>query len=58
MFVRDHHAIERGAATSARVELDMAAGDLELKSSDAAALFEGDFDFNVPDLKPAQPRRQ
>jgi hypothetical protein len=49
--VREHHAIERGAATSARVEIDMAAGDLELKSG-AATLFEGDFDFNVPDLKP------
>jgi len=49
--VHEHHAIERGAATSAHVEIDMAAGDLEVKSG-AATLFEGDFDFNVPSLKP------
>lgn len=49
--VHEHHAVERGAATSARVEIDMAAGDLEVKSG-AATLFEGDFDFNVPSLKP------
>jgi hypothetical protein len=50
-MVHEHHAVERGAATSARVEIDMSAGDLEVKSG-AATLLEGDFDFNVPDLKP------
>jgi len=49
--VHEHHAIERGAATSARVEIDMSGGDLEVTSG-AATLLEGDFDFNVPDLKP------
>jgi predicted membrane protein len=44
--------IERGAATSARVEINMSGGELELKSG-AATLFAGDFDFNVPVLKPA-----
>jgi hypothetical protein len=48
----EHHAIERGTATRARVELDMSAGDLTVKSG-AAQLFEGDFEFNVPALKPA-----
>jgi hypothetical protein len=48
----EHHAIERGTATSARVEVDMSAGDLTVKSG-AAQLFEGDFEFNVPALKPA-----
>ncbi len=50
-LVHEHHAVERGAATSSHVEIDMAAGDLEVKSG-AATLFEGDFDFNVPALKP------
>ena len=49
--VHEHHAIERGAATNARVEIDMSAGDLNVKSG-AMTLFAGDFDFNVPDLKP------
>lgn len=49
--VHEHHAVERGAATSARVDIDMTAGDLDVKSG-AMALFEGDFDFNVPALKP------
>ena len=49
--VHEHHAVETGAAKSARVEIDMAGGDLDVKSG-AATLFEGDFDFNVPDLKP------
>ena len=50
-LVHEHHAVERGAATSARVEIDMSAGDLEVKSG-AMTLLEGDFDFNTPDLKP------
>lgn len=50
--VHEHHAVERGAATQARVEIQMSAGDLEVKSG-AAKLLEGDFDFNVPVLKPA-----
>jgi hypothetical protein len=50
--VHEHHAIERGAATSARVEITMSGGELELKSG-AATLFAGDFDFNVPILKPS-----
>jgi hypothetical protein len=50
--VREHHTVERGTATSARVEIDMSAGDLAMKSG-APVLFEGDFDFNVPALKPA-----
>jgi hypothetical protein len=49
--VHEHHAVERGAATRVRVEIDMSAGDLEMKSG-ATTLFDGDFDFNVPDLKP------
>jgi hypothetical protein len=51
-LVQEHHAVERGAATRARVEIDMTAGDLEVKSG-AATLFAGDFDFNIPALKPA-----
>ena len=50
--VHEHHTVERGAATSARVEINMTAGELELKSG-AATLFAGDVDFNVPVLKPA-----
>ena len=50
--VTEHHSIERGDATRARIEIDMGAGELDVKSG-AATLFEGDFDFNVPDLKPA-----
>ena len=49
--VTEHHAVERGAATRARVDIDMSPGDLEVQSG-AKTLFEGDFDFNVPDLKP------
>jgi hypothetical protein len=50
--VSEHHAVERGAATRARVEIAMSAGELEVRSG-ATPLFEGDFDFNVPGLKPA-----
>ena len=50
-LVSEHHAVERAAATRARVEIDMSAGDLAVQSG-AMKLFEGDFDFNVPDLKP------
>jgi hypothetical protein len=49
--VHEHQAVERGAATSARVEIDMTAGELEVTSG-AKTLFEGDFDFNIPVLKP------
>jgi uncharacterized protein DUF2154 len=51
-MVHEHHAVERGAAASTRVVIDMTAGELEVKSG-AARLFEGDFDFNIPVLKPA-----
>ena len=50
--VREHQAVERGAATRARVEIEMSAGELEVKSG-AGKLLEGDFEFNVPELKPA-----
>jgi hypothetical protein len=50
--VHDRQVVERAAATSARVEIDMSAGELGITSG-AAKLFEGDFDFNVPVLKPA-----
>ena len=49
--LRDHQVVERGAATSVRVDIDMSAGDLTMKSG-ATALFEGDFAFNAPALKP------
>ena len=49
--VREHHTVERGAAMSVRLEIGMTAGELEVKSG-AKMLFEGDFDFNVPALKP------
>jgi len=48
---REHHAVERGAAARARVDIDMSAGDLGVTSG-AKTLLEGDFEFNVPDLKP------
>jgi N-terminal domain of toast_rack, DUF2154 len=51
-IVHEHHAVDRGAATDARVEIAMSAGEVTVKSG-ATALFEGDFDFNVPVLKPA-----
>jgi len=50
--VREHHTVERGAATRARVDIDMSAGDLAVASG-AKTLFEGDFAFNAPALKPA-----
>jgi hypothetical protein len=50
--VREHHTVARGAATRARVDIEMSGGELTLKSG-AATLFEGDFDFNVSALKPA-----
>jgi hypothetical protein len=43
--VREHHLVERGGATSARVEIGMSAGELAVKSG-ATELFEGDVDFN------------
>jgi hypothetical protein len=48
-IVREHHDVDRGAATRAHVEIDMSAGELAVKSG-AGKLFEGDF---VPELKPA-----
>ena len=50
--VHEHHSVERGAATGARVDIAMTAGELTVTSG-AKALFEGNFDFNVPALKPA-----
>ena len=47
----EHHAIERGDATRARIEVDMQAGELTVQSG-AGQLFEGEFKFNVPALKP------
>jgi hypothetical protein len=49
--VNEHKTIERGAATDARVEIGMSAGDLEVKSG-ATALLDGNFAYNVPALKP------
>lgn len=49
--VNEQHAVERGAATQARVEIDMSPGDLEVRSG-GRQLFSGDFAFNVPELKP------
>lgn len=49
--VNEHHAVDRGAATAASVVIDMSAGDLDMKAG-AAKLFEGEFAFNVPALKP------
>jgi hypothetical protein len=51
-IVHEHHSVDRGTATRARVEIDMSAGDLAVKSG-TTKLFEGDFDFNIPVLKPA-----
>ena len=48
---REQKTIERGAATQARVDVDMSAGDLFVTSG-AVQLFEGDFEFNLPALKP------
>ena len=49
--VNEHHAVERGAATAANVVIDMSAGDLDVNAG-TTKLFEGDFAFNVPALKP------
>ena len=49
--VHERHTIDRGAASHARVEIDMSAGELAVKSG-AAKLLEGDYDFNIPVLKP------
>src|SRR4051812_47571557 len=49
---REQHTVERGAATRARVDVDMSAGDLTVQSG-AAQLFAGEFAFNLPALKPA-----
>ena len=51
-IAREHHAIERGAATRARVDVDMSAGDLTVQSG-TSQLLEGEFEFNIPALKPA-----
>jgi hypothetical protein len=50
-LAHEHHAVEPGDATSARVEIDMSAGDLTMNAG-GAQLLEGDFDFNIPALKP------
>jgi hypothetical protein len=50
--VREHQTIDRGAATRARVQLEMSAGELEVKTG-SGKLLEADFEFNVPALKPA-----
>ena len=50
-LVKERHTVERGTAERARVEIEMGAGDLEVKSG-AAMLLEGDFEFNTPALKP------
>ena len=50
--LREHQSIDRGAATTARIEIDMSAGELTVRSG-AGKLFEGEFDFNVPALRPA-----
>jgi hypothetical protein len=49
---REQHTVERGAATRARVDVNMSAGDLTVNSG-AAQLFAGEFAFNLPALKPA-----
>src|SRR5262245_44482996 len=49
--VHEHHTVDRGAATTARVDIEMSAGEMSVKSG-AAMLLAGDFDFNVPVLKP------
>jgi hypothetical protein len=51
-LAREQHSIERGAATQARVEVDMSAGELTVQSG-AMQLLDGEFEFNVPALKPA-----
>jgi hypothetical protein len=48
---REQHTIERGEATRARVDVTMSAGDLTVNSG-AVQLFEGEFEFNTPVLKP------
>jgi hypothetical protein len=50
-IAREQHTVERGEATRARVEVDMGAGDLTVQSG-AAQLFDGEFEFNIPALKP------
>ena len=50
-IVHEHHTVERGTATTARVEIGVSAGEVAVKSG-AKALLEGDFEFNVPVLKP------
>jgi hypothetical protein len=49
--VTEHHAVDRGAATAANVVIDMSAGDLDVNPG-TGKLFEGEFAFNVPALKP------
>jgi N-terminal domain of toast_rack, DUF2154 len=49
--VREHHTVERGAAARARVDIGMSAGEVSVNSG-AMKLFEGDFEFNTPVLKP------
>jgi hypothetical protein len=51
VHVHEHQVIELGAATMARVDIAMSAGELQVTSG-AAKLFEGDFSYNVPSLQP------
>jgi hypothetical protein len=51
-LVREHHTVERGAAARARIDIEMSFGELSVKPG-AKTLFEGDFEFNVPALKPS-----
>jgi N-terminal domain of toast_rack, DUF2154 len=48
---KEHQLVKRGAATSARVDIGMTAGELEVRSG-AKELLEGDFEYNVAVLKP------
>jgi len=47
----ESETVELGGATSVRVEIEMAAGDLDV-SGGAAKLLEADFTYNVAELKP------
>jgi len=47
----ESQTVELGGATSVRVEIDMAAGKLDVTGG-AAELLEADFTFNVAELKP------
>ena len=48
----ESETVESGGAASVRVEIEMAAGELDV-SAGAAELLEADFTYNVAELKPA-----